>query len=124
MLENITQWFADGGAYLTAGLTAFVGSIPIIKSVLGTMKSMKQALPESVSSAVDSKMAMLESKIEGVKTSSDSFKLQETILNCKSKLSSSVLSPELKEEYHALMNKAQTELKEVYGVVVEIPANV
>ena len=124
MLENITQWFSDGGAYLVTGLTAFVGAIPIIKSVVSTMTKMKETLPASVTKAVDDKMLDLSTKIDSVKTSSDSFKLQETILNCKSKLSSSVLSPELKEEYHNLMYKAQTELKEVYGVVVEIPANV
>lgn len=124
MLEQIMEWFQNGGAALTTGLTALGGGLVALKSVVSTFSSLKSALPETVTTAVDNKLADLENKVEQVKTSSDAFKLQETIINCKAKLQSSVASDEIKAEYFSLMTKAQAELKEVYGVVVEIPASV
>lgn len=120
MLETVTNWFAEGGTYLTVGLGSLVGGAYALQKVVSTFNSLKELLPQKVQSAVDGRIDDLNTKIESVKTSSDSFKLQETIINCKAKLESSVLSDEVKAEYKELMINAQTELKDVYGIVKEI----
>lgn len=122
MLERVTEWFANGGTYLTVGVGSLIAAVPVLKSALGAFKNLKELLPQKVQEAVDGKMSDLETKLEQVKTSSDQFKLEETIITCKAKLESSVLSDEIKKEYYDLMAKAQSELREVYGVVKEIPS--
>jgi len=124
MLEQAYEWFQNGGTALVTGATALVGGIAALTKTVGTFNTLKESLPTTVQDRIDASMVDVTSKIEAIKTTSDQFKLQETIINAKAKLESSVISAETKQEYLLLAQQAQEQLRTVYGIVIEVPLTV
>lgn len=124
MLEQAYEWFQNGGTALVTGATALVGGVAALAKTVGTFNTLKESLPTTVQEKIDASMVDVTSKIEAIKTTSDQFKLQETIINAKAKLESSVISTETKQEYLLLAQQAQEQLRTVYGIVVEVPLTV
>ena len=116
MLEQVYGWLQDGGAWIAAAGATFGGAIVAARSAIGALGTLKEALPSTVTESIDSQISQLQ-------TVGDQFKLEETIINCKAKLESTVLSDEVKGEYLALMTKAQEELRTTYGIIKEIPSD-
>jgi len=85
-------------------------------------------LPTKVQDSIDGKLNPLTTdindKLDIIKNTTDKFTLQKTIIDCKAKLYSTVASIEIKEDNFALMNQAQQELKDVYGIIIEVPASI
>jgi len=128
MLEQVREWMVAGGAYLTVAAGFLVIAIPVAVSTVKTIKSLKEVLPTKVQDSIDGKLNPLTTdindKLDIIKNTTDKFTLQKTIIDCKAKLYSTVASIEIKEDNFALMNQAQQELKDVYGIIIEVPASI
>lgn len=121
MLEQVYEWFQNGGTALVTGGTALIGGIAAVTKTVGTFNTLKESLPQTVQDKVDSSMDLVTEKIETGKSAVEQLTLRKNILDAKAKLESSVLSDELKQEYLNEMIRNQEMLREKYGEIIEVP---